>query len=69
MKNDKTIDMNDKKIASQLATDLFDLIKRYSNHMTSSELIGVLELHKQELIFHHLNQIKKEIQEENDENN
>lgn len=45
----------------KLSNDLFDAVNRYHEHMTSAELIGILELHKQELIWHHFTQIKKEM--------
>ena len=60
--------MSQEKIVGQLATDLFDLVKKYSDQMTAAELIGALELHKQELIHHHFNQIKKEMNSETRKN-
>jgi hypothetical protein len=53
--------MTNPNLVSQLATDLFDVVKKYSGQMTAAELIGALELHKQELILHHFNQMKEEM--------
>ncbi len=55
--------------AAQLATDLFDVVKKYSGQMTAAELIGALELHKQELILHHFNQIKEGMNQPKEKNN
>lgn len=54
--------------AAQLATDLFDVVKKYSGQVTAAELIGALELHKQELILHHFNQIREGMSHETREN-
>lgn len=56
--------MINQNLVAQLATDLFDVVKKYSSQMTAAELIGALELHKQELILHHFNQIKEEMNHE-----
>ena len=53
--------MNNQNPIGQLTADLCDLVEKYSNQMTAAEFIGVLELHKQELILHHFNEIKKEM--------
>ena len=60
--------MSNPNLVSQLATDLFDVVKKYSGQMTAAELVGALELHKQELILHHFNEIKKEIDNETRKN-
>ena len=44
-----------------MAKELFDIVLKYQDKLTSSELIGILELHKQELIFGHLNGLKEEM--------
>ena len=56
--------MTNPNLVAQLATDLFDVVKKYSGQMTAAELIGALELHKQELILHHFNQMKEEMHNE-----
>lgn len=60
--------MTNPNLVAQLATDLFDVVKKYSGQMTAAELIGVLELHKQELILHHFNQMKEEMHNETRKN-
>ena len=51
----------------QLANDLFDVIEKYADKFTTSEFIGFLELHKQQMIWDHFNEIKDEmIKETND---
>ena len=56
--------MTNPNLVAQLATDLFDVVKKYSGQMTAAELIGALELHKQELILHHFNQMKEDMHNE-----
>lgn len=54
--------MSDKeKLVGQFMTELFDVVKKYSDRLMAAELIGALEFHKQELILHHFNEIKKEM--------
>jgi hypothetical protein len=45
----------------QLSYELFDLVKKYHNQLTTAELIGVLEIHKQESLWHHFEQVKQEM--------
>ena len=47
-----------------MANELFNVVLKYQNKLTSSELIGILELHKQELIWNHLSEIRKEMMKE-----
>lgn len=56
------------KLVRELASELFDVVKKYSSQMTAAELIGALEMHKQELILHHYNQIHKEMSDETRKN-
>lgn len=60
--------MTNPNLVAQLATDLFDVVKKHSGQMTAAELIGALELHKQELILHHFNQIKEDMNHETRKN-
>ena len=60
--------MSNPKLVAQLARDLFDVVKKYSGQMTAAELVGALELHKQELILHHFNQTKEEMSHETRKN-
>jgi hypothetical protein len=56
--------MSNENLLRQLSNELFDVVKKYSDQMPAAELIGALELHKQELIFNHFSQVKKEMFDE-----
>ena len=53
--------MNNQDISSNMAKDLFDVVKKYSDQMSASQIVGILEMHKQELIWHHFNEVKNEM--------
>lgn len=53
--------MNNQELASNMAKDLFDVVKKYSAQMSASQIVGILEMHKQELIWHHFNEVKNEM--------
>ena len=53
--------MTEVELTLSMAKDLFDVVKKYSNQLSSSQIIGILEMHKQELMLHHFNEIKKEM--------
>lgn len=56
--------MNSEELIKELSNDLFDVVTKYSAQMTAAELVGALELHKQELIWNHFTNIKKEMLKE-----
>ena len=53
--------MNINESASDMAKELFDVVKKYSAQMSASQIVGILEMHKQELIWHHFNEVKNEM--------
>ena len=53
--------MTKEEIIKELANDLFDVVTKYRFQMTAAELVGALELHKQEIIWNHFSSIKKEM--------
>lgn len=53
--------MNKEEISSRMAKELFDVVKKYSDQLTASQIVGILEMHKQELIWHHFNEVKDEM--------
>ena len=53
--------MNNQEITTNMAKDLFDLVKKYRDQMSASQIVGILEMHKQELIWHHFNEVKNEM--------
>ena len=53
--------MNKEQILRQLGYDLFDIVKKYHSQLSTAELIGALELHKQETIWYHFEQVKQEM--------
>ena len=53
--------MNINESASNMAKELFDVVKKYSTQMSASQIVGILEMHKQELIWHHFNEVKDEM--------
>ena len=53
--------MNKEQILRQLGKDLFDIVKKYHSQLSTAELIGALELHKQETIWYHFEQVKQEM--------
>ena len=59
--NTEMMIMSNDEIASNMAKDLFDVVKKYSTQMSASQIVGILEMHKQELIWHHFNEVKDEM--------
>ena len=53
--------MNKEQILRQLGYELFDIVKKYHSQLSTAELIGALELHKQETIWYHFEQVKQEM--------
>ena len=53
--------MTKEEIVRQLCYDLFDVVEKYNEKLTMSEVIGVLEMHKQEILWHHFQQVKQEM--------
>ena len=53
--------MTKEQILRELGCDLFDIVKKYHDKLTTAELIGVLEMHKQEILWHHFQQVKQEM--------
>lgn len=53
--------MNNQDISSNMAKDIFDVVKKYSDQMSASQIVGILEMHKQELIWHLFNEVKNEM--------
>lgn len=53
--------MTKEQIMRELSYDLFDVIKKYHDKLTTAELIGALEIHKQETLWYHFQQVKQEM--------
>lgn len=53
--------MNNKDISSNMAKELFDVVKKYSDQLSASQIIGILEMHKQEMIWNLFNEVKNEM--------
>jgi len=53
--------MNKEQIIREFCYDLFDVVEKYNDKLITAELIGVLEMHKQEILWHHFQQVKQEM--------
>jgi len=53
--------MTKEKILQELGYDLFDIVKKYHDKLTTAELIGALEIHKQETLWYHFERVKQEM--------